>query len=124
MTAKKNSGDGRKTKRIRCRIKGTLRFLHQTVEIQVIDISHSGMAIQPLGWLEARPGSTVHITTQEFGLVEAVVRWYRAGKMGVQLDETTNTAAQIAAYFKFFHRDAAPLQAARTSVGMAVALRL
>lgn len=106
MTAKKSAADGRKAKRTRCRLKGTLRFLYQTIDINILDISRSGMALQPLGWVEAKPGSTVYIKTTEFGLVQGVVRWYRAGKMGIQIDETTNTAAQIAAYFKFFHKDA------------------
>ena len=103
MSANKGS-DGRKTPRIRCRLRGTLRFLYQVVDIRVIDISHRGMALELHGWVEARHGSSVEIKTTEFGRLEGVVRWYRAGKMGIQIDETSNTAAQIGAYFKNFHK--------------------
>lgn len=104
MLAKK-SADGRKTERIRCRIKGTIRFLHQRLDIHVIDISRSGMAVSLHGWLEAKPGSTVEVQTLEFGLIMGTVRWYRAGKMGIEVQQTTNTTAQITAYFKNFHKE-------------------
>ena len=102
MTTLKHS-DGRRAERIRCRIEGSFRFINQILEVRIVDISRFGMALKLSGWTEARPGSEVRITTQEFGLIQGRVRWYRAGMMGVQIDETSNTAAQIAAYFKFFH---------------------
>ena len=41
-------------------------------------------------------------------LVEGTVRWYRSSRMGVHLAETSNTAAQVASYFRHFHRSAVP----------------
>ena len=105
MLAQK-SFDGRKTDRIRCRIRGTIRFLHQRLDVIILDISRTGMAISLQGWIDARPGSTIEVETKEFGMMEATVRWYRAGKMGVKIEQTTNTVAQINAYFKNYHKDA------------------
>ncbi|MBO3760006.1 PilZ domain-containing protein [Ciceribacter sp. L1K23] len=103
MHAKKYM-DGRRADRIRCSFRGTLTFLHQTADVRVIDISRLGMAIEVFGWLDARSGAVVKIRTHELGLIEATVRWYRAGKMGLQVEESSNTAAQIASYFKHFHK--------------------
>jgi len=95
---------GRRTARIRCNIRGTLRFLGQVYNVRVIDISHLGMAVEMTDWISARPGSIVHIQTSEFGAIEGTVRWYRSRKIGLQIEETSKTAAQIAAYFKNHHR--------------------
>ena len=38
--------DGRKTDRVRCRIRGTIRFMLQKLDIIVLDISRTGMALQ------------------------------------------------------------------------------
>ena len=102
MIANSNT-PGRRSERIRCHIRGTLRFLNKEFGARIIDISRLGMALELYEWIEARPGSTVHIKTGEFGTIEATVRWYRAGKMGIQIEETSNTAAQIETYFKNFH---------------------
>jgi PilZ domain. len=96
--------DGRRAERIRCSFRGTLTFAHQKVDIRVIDISRLGLALELFSWIEAKPGAKVVIKTQELGFVEGTVRWYRAGKMGLQVEESSNTAAQIAAYFKHFHK--------------------
>ncbi len=101
------SQDGRQTQRIRCRFKGTLDYLSQQIDIRVIDISRTGMALQLEGWIEAKRGSTVAVRTTELGLIEGTVRWYRAGKMGLEFAQTSNTLAQISAYFRHFHRDPA-----------------
>ncbi|UJW73474.1 PilZ domain-containing protein [Rhizobium sp. SL42] len=101
-----NTGqDGRQTQRLRCRFKGTLDYLGHQIDIRVIDISRTGMALQLEGWIEAKRGSTVTVRTTELGLIEGTVRWYRAGKMGLEFEKTSNTLAQISAYFRHFHRD-------------------
>ena len=104
MLAQK-SIDGRKTDRVRCRIRGTIRFMLQKLDIIVLDISRTGMALQLQGWLDAKPGCVIEVETREFGMIQATVRWYRAGKMGIKIEETTNTVAQINAYFKNHHKD-------------------
>lgn len=105
MLAAKLSPDGRRTQRIRCHIRGSLTFLGQTLDVRVIDISRTGMALKLEGWIEAKRGSIIHVRSQELGHIECTVRWYRAGKMGVEFEHTSNTVAQITAYFRNFHRD-------------------
>ncbi len=105
MLAAKLSNDGRRTQRIRCRIRGTLQFMGQTLDIRILDISRTGMALQLEGWIEAKRGATVAIRCAELGHIEGSVRWYRAGKMGLEFEQSSNTVAQITAYFRNFHRD-------------------
>ena len=95
---------GRKIERIRCHIRGTLRYHNRVLGARIIDISRLGMALELHEWIDARRGSKVFIQTGEFGTIEGIVCWYRAGKMGIQIHETSNTAAQIAAYFKNHHQ--------------------
>jgi hypothetical protein len=104
MLAAKLSPDGRRTQRIRCRIRGTLKFQGQVIDVRIIDISRTGMALQLEGWVEAKRGATIQVCCAELGHMEGSVRWYRAGKMGIEFEQTTNTVAQINAYFRNFHR--------------------
>ncbi|PYB71417.1 PilZ domain-containing protein [Rhizobium wuzhouense] len=105
MLAIQQSADGRRAQRIRCHIRATLQFLTQKLDCRIIDISRTGMAVQLHGWIEAKRGSTIILTCPELGHVECSVRWYRAGKMGLEFEQTSNMVAQITAYFRNFHRD-------------------
>ena len=105
MLAAKLNPDGRQSQRIRCHIRGTLEFLGQRLDVRILDISRTGMALHLEGWIEARRGATVSVRSAELGHIECTVRWYRAGKMGLEFEQTTNTVAQITAYFRNFHRD-------------------
>ena len=98
--------DGRRAERIRCNIPGRLLYMNEATPIRVIDLSKSGLCLQMWDWVKATPGSSVDISTNEFGIMRATVRWYRAGKMGLQIEVSSNTAAQIASYFKYHHRAA------------------
>ncbi|WP_246318765.1 PilZ domain-containing protein [Peteryoungia desertarenae] len=114
MDAAHKLNDARQDQRIRCRIKGILTFLGRTLEIRIIDVSRSGMALELHGWIEAKRGSRVTLKSVEFGCMEATVRWYRAGKMGIEFEHSSNTAAQVSAYFKNFHRTSIqPLRSSR-----------
>ena len=104
MLAAKLDSDGRRTQRIRCHIRGTLNFMGQKLSMRVLDISRTGMAIHLEGWIEAKRGATVTAHCTELGYIECTVRWYRAGKMGLEFEQTTNAVAQITAYFRNFHR--------------------
>lgn len=104
MLAANLNPDGRRTQRMRCHIRGTLEFLGKRLDVRILDISRTGMALQLEGWIEAKRGATVIVRCAEFGHIESTVRWYRAGKMGLEFEQTTNTVAQITAYFRNFHR--------------------
>lgn len=111
LTAAQKLNEARQDQRIRCRIKGTLTFLGLVLEMRIIDVSRTGMALDLHGWIEAKRGSKVTLKTTEFGFMEATVRWYRAGKMGIEFEHSSNTSAQVAAYFKNFHKAAAAVAA-------------
>lgn len=98
--------DNRKNERLKCQFNGFLYFIDEVIEVRVADISQTGVCLSLKSWVSARPGSTVRIRTSELGMVEGTVRWYRSGKMGVHLTETSNTAAQVASYFRQFHKSA------------------
>jgi hypothetical protein len=44
----------------------------------------------------------VSIRTEELGLLSGVVRWAAGNRIGIKLKLSTNTAAQIASFYKFF----------------------
>ncbi len=65
MLAAKLSPDGRRTQRIRCHIRGTLEFMGQKLDIRILDISRTGMALKLEGWIEAKRGATVAVRCAE-----------------------------------------------------------
>ena len=67
MLAAKLSPDGRRTQRIRCHIRGTLEFMGQKLDIRILDISRTGMALKLEGWIEAKRGATVAVRCAELG---------------------------------------------------------
>ncbi len=102
VLAAKLNPDGR---RRRCHIRGTLEFIGQKFNISILDISRTGMALHLEGWIEAKRGATVTVSCAELGHIECTVRWYRAGKMGLEFEQTTNAVAQLTPYFRHLHRD-------------------
>eukprot|EP01035_Chromulina_nebulosa_P064890 gene64890-88764_t len=106
MSSNSSAGDGRKIDRISCHVRGTLRFNNQTSNVRITDLSKNGLGLQLRDWIAAGPGSKVTIQAGEFGTMQGIVRWYRAGSMGVMIDQTSNTTAQIEAYLKNFHQHA------------------
>jgi len=105
MLAAQLTFDGRRAQRVRCHIRGTLIFLGQTLNIRIIDISRTGLALKLEGRIEVKRGANVSVRSTELGHLECTVRWYRAGKMGLEFEKTSNTVAQITAYFRHFHRE-------------------
>jgi hypothetical protein len=104
----KKNYDNRKNERLKCQFNGFLYFINEVVEVRVADISRTGLCLTLKSWVSAAPGATVRLRTSELGMVEGTVRWYRSGRMGVHLAETSNTAAQVASYFRHFHKSAMP----------------
>ena len=95
--------EARKSPRSPCRIESKVRYLNQQVDARVIDISRTGLALQLLGHLAAGTGSVVIIENEALGHVEAIVRWTRAGRVGVMFRQSTNVSAKVAAYFRHYH---------------------
>lgn len=68
----------------------------------VKDLSHTGLCFQFYIDINARAGKEVSIESTEFGHLTGTVRWWRGDRVGVKLEESSNTAAQIASYYKHF----------------------
>lgn len=61
-------------------MRGTLEYIGQKLDVRILDISKTGMALQLEGWVEAKRGAMVAVRCAELGHIECTVRWYRAGK--------------------------------------------
>lgn len=68
----------------------------------VKDLSEEGICFQLYFDIGARVGHEVTIRSEEFGLLTGIVRWNKGDRIGIKLKLSSNTAAQIASYFKFF----------------------
>ncbi len=101
--------ESRKSARRRCRIDSKIRYLNQRAEGRVLDVSRTGISLEVFGSLHASTGSMVVIENKDIGLIEGTVRWCRAGRLGVQIKQSSNTLAQMSAYFRFFHKDMRPI---------------
>ncbi|WEX75898.1 PilZ domain-containing protein [Sinorhizobium numidicum] len=68
----------------------------------VTDLSAEGICFQLLFDIGARMGQEVTIRSDELGYLAGMVRWCRGDKIGIKLNLSSNTAAQISSYYKFF----------------------
>ena len=68
----------------------------------VKDLSAAGICFQLYFDIHARTGQEVSINSNEFGHLTGVVQWYRGDRIGIRLDMSSKTAAQISSYFKYF----------------------
>ncbi|MDL2406603.1 hypothetical protein PY650_13210 [Rhizobium calliandrae] len=73
------------------------------------DISTPGITFDLGGPFSGIRGSKVRIECRELGALEGTVRWLRGGLIGVEFDGSSNAAAQVAAYFRFYHKDFSPV---------------
>lgn len=88
-----------------CRIYGTVRHYNQEVRGRVIDLSATGMKLELGGPFTAASGSRVRIESEQLGFLEGVVVWCRGGRLGIKLQLSSNTLAQVSSYFRFFHEE-------------------
>ena len=68
----------------------------------VKDLSSAGICFQLYFDINATTGQQVSIKSDEFGHLTGVVQWYRGDKIGIRLDVSSNTSAQISSYYKYF----------------------
>jgi hypothetical protein len=68
----------------------------------VKDLSSAGICFQLYFDINAKTGEEVSIQSDEFGHLTGVVKWYRGDKIGIRLDPSSKTAAQISSYYKYF----------------------
>ncbi|OHV83965.1 PilZ domain-containing protein [Ensifer sp. LCM 4579] len=68
----------------------------------VKDLSAQGICFQLLFDIGVCTGQEVTIESDELGRLTGIVRWCRGDKIGVKLNLSSNTAAQISSYYKYF----------------------
>lgn len=100
--------EGRRSARSHCRIDSIVNYFNQRTEARVLNVSGTGMALELQGKLHAGAGSKVTIENEDIGLIEGTVRWCRSGKLGIQIRQSSNSLAQIASYFRHFHKEVRP----------------
>ncbi|ATN34138.1 pilus assembly protein PilZ [Rhizobium sp. ACO-34A] len=103
--------EGRRATRSRVRMKGRIRHLNQEIDGRIYNISRTGIGIELLGQLSVAKGSHVVIRTEDIGLIEGTVRWAYGGYLGIQIDQNSNSLAQMSAYFRNFHQEVRPVLA-------------
>lgn len=99
----------RTAQRSKCRFFGKVHYMAQATDMRVVDLSATGIALELFGPFHAADGSRVRIECEDLGNLEGTVRWCRGSRIGVQLNLTSNTLAQISSYFRFFHKDVTPV---------------
>jgi hypothetical protein len=95
----------RKTDRKNCRVFGTVKYMNSQMDARILDLSATGAALELKGPLYAASGSKVKLEAEALGVLDGIVRWMHNGRVGIQFDVNSNARAQIASYFRFFHRD-------------------
>ena len=99
---------GRGAIRSRTRIFGTVHYFNQSITGRVVDLSETGMALELEGPLAAAKGSRVKVKSEELGFLEGTVQWQHGNRLGLRLQLSSNTLAQLSSYFRFFHEEVKP----------------
>ncbi len=99
----------RRSARSRARLMGTVRYFAKAVAGRVVDISASGIALDLQSPIYAATGSKVRVECDDIGALDGVIRWTHNGRIGIEFDPSSNAAAQVASYFRFFHKDMKPV---------------
>ncbi|MEI2299823.1 PilZ domain-containing protein [Ensifer sp. MJa1] len=88
--------------RTQTKITGTVSCKTGTSNGVVKDLSNEGICFQLFFDIGAKTGQEVTIRSEELGFLTGMVRWYRGDRIGIKLKLSSNTAAQISSYYKFF----------------------
>nr|WP_245312312.1 PilZ domain-containing protein [Rhizobium sp. R693] len=99
----------RKAERRSCRIFGKVRYLTKEVDARILDMSITGMAVEIRAPIHAASGSRVQILADDLGTLQGIIRWSHNGRLGIQFDPNSNARAQVASYFRFFHKEVKPV---------------
>jgi hypothetical protein len=99
----------RRAARSRSRVEVVVKYLGQATPGRVFDISATGAAIDLAGPFKGTVGSAIAVECTEFGVLRGNIRWLRNGRIGLEFDPSSNAAAQVAAYFRFFHKEVRPV---------------
>ena len=104
MLSKNIGMKSRSAARRKTSISGTVKYYNQATKGRVVNLSETGMALDLTGPFHAANGSTVKIESEELGILEGTVKWFHRGRLGIEFRPTSNAAAQVCSYFRFFYR--------------------
>ena len=76
---------------------------------QIVDVSADGIALDLKGPIYAAGGSKVRVECDDIGVLDGFVRWIHNGRIGIEFDRSSNASAQVASYFRFFHKEVRPV---------------
>lgn len=99
----------RNEKRSSVRLFGTLRYMSSSFHCRVVDLSEKGIGLK---LEEPRPlslGIPVQFHSEELGHLVGSVAWVRKDTVGLRLNHTSSTYAQVKSYFRFFHEEIVPV---------------
>lgn len=99
----------RRAERKYCRIFGKVRYLNNEVDARILNLSITGAAVEIRTPLYAASGSRVQLLAEDLGTLHGIIRWSHNGRLGIQFDPNSNAQAQVASYFRFFHKDVKPV---------------
>lgn len=108
MTGRNLQMKTRKAPRRFTRIYGTVRYYDQIAKGRIVNLSDTGLALDLGGPFNAANGSPVRIESDSLGILEGTVKWSHRGRLGIEFNPNSNAAAQVTAYFRFFHKDVSP----------------
>jgi hypothetical protein len=95
----------RNAQRRRSSLEVTVKSLGMMASGRVHDISIAGAAIDLASPMTCVTGASIRLECLEFCFLEGKIRWQRNSRVGIEFDASTNAAAKLKAYFKFYHKD-------------------
>ncbi|MBB5572348.1 MULTISPECIES: PilZ domain-containing protein [Rhizobium] len=99
----------RRSPRKHARLMGRVRYFAKAVTGRVVNISTGGIALDLQSPIHAAAGSKVRVECDEIGILDGIVRWIHGGRIGIEFDPSSNASAQVASYFRFFHKEIQPV---------------
>lgn len=92
----------RASTRTQTKITGNVIWKTKSSNGVVVDLSDEGICFQFHSDIGLRTGDEVTIQSDELGFLNGAVRWTNGNRIGIKLKLSSNTAAQIASYYRFF----------------------
>ena len=70
----------------------------------VLNLSPDGLCLRNDGPQIAQIGDRIEVASERVGRLSGTVYWRRGDTVGIRLDRSTNTSAQIESYFRTYCR--------------------
>jgi hypothetical protein len=90
----------RRAIRFRCQFRVSISIRGETYSGTLIDVSEAGMGLLTDRVASVWTGDRVEVDSPDLGLLVGTARWRTPKRVGVKLDESTNTSAKFHAMRK------------------------